>query len=128
MKTLKNFLFDRPRVRFSLVCRLFTTSQMKRVYDDPDDTERRILVLGDKVSDLDLSSLPSDLQEFVRANGGVPVRHVLRVGYDQLRVDEVLKKLLPLELSEVQTAYEQVSTLLSFSCSVDIARLDIWLT
>jgi hypothetical protein len=48
-----------------------------------------------QVSNLELTSLPEDLQEFVRSNGGVPVRHVLRVGYDQLSVDEVPALPLP---------------------------------
>lgn len=80
-----------------------------------------------QVSDLELSSLPQELQDFVKENGGIPVRHVLRVGYDQLRVDEVLKKILPPELSEVQTAYEQVSSSFrrQFNC---ILRLVIWRT
>lgn len=76
------------------------------------------------MSDLQLSTLPTELQEFVQKNGGVPVNHVLRVGYDQLSVDEVLKKILPPELSEVQTAYEQV---FGFNSSFVIMtlRLDI---
>jgi hypothetical protein len=116
---------------------------MKRVYDDPNDTERRILVFGDKVSDLDLSSLPGHLQDFVRSNGGVPVRHVLRVGYEQLRVDEVcLAHLTPLTLlhtgpkknssPRIERGTDSVRagelTENSLSFSFDIVRRDIWLT
>jgi len=99
MTTLRDHLFQRPR--------------MKRILDatGPDgsaDPLHRLVLLSEAFgSDLSLSSLGPQLQQFIRENGpGVPEPYSLKLGYEHLSVEEVLRKVLP-SGSEIPSSFEQ---------------------
>lgn len=99
MNTLKPILFSRAR--------------MKRILNVVDDKEKRLLLLH---PDVKLDHFKGDLEatgnvtkehiDFIATNGGEAIRFDLKLGYDNMLVDEVLKAILP-PGSEVPSSYEQ---------------------
>jgi tRNA (guanine37-N1)-methyltransferase len=89
---------------------------MKRVFNDDNDVEKRLLLLSPEVK-LDHFSSPSSSNgggdgivtaehvQFMKDNGGEAVDFDLRLGYDNMVVDEVLRKLLPAN-AEVPSSFE----------------------
>jgi hypothetical protein len=96
-KTFKGHLFDRPR--------------MKRIYDVPDEPDFRYILLKEEVAP---ASLPAELLRFVEEQGGVLGRYELRLGYEDLSVDEVLTRLLP-EACEVPSCKKFTCALFPYS-------------
>ena len=99
MKEFKDFLLKRPR--------------MKRIYDiEKDgvrDEERRLLILNEDLGDnLLLPTLPQSLKDFNMKNNGTPEIFMLKVSYENIPVDEVLRKVLPEEIIEIPSSFEQV--------------------
>lgn len=92
MSTLREHLFQRPR--------------MKRVFDVPDCPTDRLLLLGESV-DMGLSVLSPEQRQFVKDNClGEPEAFSLKLGYEHLSADEVLRKILPAD-SEIPSSFEQ---------------------
>lgn len=93
MNNLRAHLFQRPR--------------MKRILDAPDgNSEQRLLLLSETLTKF--AELPPDLQQFVRDNGpGVPETFSLKLGYEHLSVEEVLRAILPKGTAEIPSSYEQ---------------------
>lgn len=92
MSTLREHLFQRPR--------------MKRVFDVPDCPSDRLLLLGESV-DMGLSVLSAEQRQFVKDNClGEPEAFSLKLGYEHLSADEVLRKILPAD-SEIPSSFEQ---------------------
>lgn len=99
MKEFKDYLLKRPR--------------MKRIYDiEKDgvkDEERRLVILNEELGDdLLLPSLPQNLIDFNTINNGIPEFFMLKVSYENIPVDEVLRKVLPEEIIEIPSSFEQV--------------------
>lgn len=82
--------------------------KMKRIYDDPEDTQKRLLILDEKFQSID--DLPEHLKQFNTQQGGQAQEHKLELGYEHFSVDEVLNKLLP-NLAEIPSAFEQAGHL-----------------
>lgn len=92
MQQLREHIFQRPR--------------MKRIIDIPGSPDMRLLLLAETVN-LSLSEFSPDLLQFIKDNGpGVPEEYNLKLGYDNLSVEEVLQKLLP-QGSEIPSSFEQ---------------------
>ncbi len=83
--------------------------KMKRIHTIEGDNEHRLLLLGESVKEL--QSLPEALLQFNDLHHGEPQPFEINITYDQLGVDEVLKKLLPDTIAEIPTAYEQAGHL-----------------
>ena len=79
---------------------------MKRIYDSPIEPNIRLMLLKHDIKDLGLSSLPNELQEYHKENGYQTQHFDLKITYDYLSVDDVLKRLLPPGL-EIPTSFEQ---------------------
>lgn len=99
MKEFKDHLLKRPR--------------MKRIYDiEKDgvkDEERRLVILAEELGDdLLLPNLPQELKDFNMKNNGIPEIFMLKVSYENIPVDEVLRKILPAEITEIPSSFEQV--------------------
>ena len=99
MKEFKDHLLKRPR--------------MKRIYDAEKDgikdEERRLVILGEELGDdLLLPNLPQELKDFNTKNNGIPEIFMLKVSYENVPVDEVLRKILPAEIIEIPSSFEQV--------------------
>jgi tRNA (guanine37-N1)-methyltransferase len=99
LNEFKDFLLKRPR--------------MKRIYDAEKDgvrdSERRLLVLTEDMGDdLQLPKLPESLKAFNVENNGIPEIFMLKVSYENIPVEEVLRKILPAEIVEIPSSFEQV--------------------
>lgn len=97
MKTFHSATYQRPK--------------MKKVYEVPEDPSKRLLLLAEQYQDMSLSNLPPELKEFNDKHGGEPVEYILHLGYENLGADEVLRRLLPAEIKEVPSAFEQAGHL-----------------
>lgn len=80
-KAFKGHLFDRPR--------------MKKIYDVPEEPDFRYILLKEGAGGGLTPGLPATLQIFVEEHGGVLGEYNLQLGYEDMSVDEVLKRLLP---------------------------------
>jgi tRNA (guanine37-N1)-methyltransferase len=87
---------------------LYMRPKMKRIYDAPDDAQKRLLILSEKYQQIE--DLPNELKEFNAKYGGESQDYFLQLGYEHFSVDEVLNKLLP-NLAEVPSAFEQAGHL-----------------
>lgn len=94
LKQLSGHVLHRPRVK-------------PIVADADGKADSRLLLLAESVRGLELAELPSDVRQYALAEGATPVRHTLRLGYEHLTVDQVLRRLLPSGM-EVPSAFEQV--------------------
>jgi tRNA (guanine37-N1)-methyltransferase len=96
-KRLGDYVFTRPKVR--------------PIIADPEAAEgsgaTRLLLLSEAVRGLELAELPVEVREFALAEGAQPVRYTLRLGYEILTAEQVLRLLLPAGI-EVPSAFEQV--------------------
>lgn len=97
MKTFQESAFIRPK--------------MKKIYEAPDDPQKRLILLAEQYKDLSLSDLPAELKEFNAIHGGEPVEYTLHLGYEHFGADEVLRRVLPAEIKEVPSAFEQAGHL-----------------
>jgi len=95
LKTFKNYLWERPR--------------MKKILNiDGEDDNRLLLLSKDKIkSDIDI---PIDLKDFITSYNGIITSHNMKLGYENLTVDEVLKYYFP-ERDDTPGAFEQVGHL-----------------
>ena len=96
-------------------CSAFMTRLSKHVLRNPrvksiipaaDDSGAKLMLLSEGIG-LELAELPSELREFVRAEGAQPLRHTLRLRYEDQTVEQALRKVLPAGM-EVPHAFEQV--------------------
>ena len=87
---------------------MYMRPKMKRIYDAPDDAQKRLLILSEQYQAI--SDLPEHLKEFNDKHGGEAQDYHLQLGYEHFSVDEVLNKLLP-NLAEVPSAFEQAGHL-----------------
>jgi hypothetical protein len=99
LNEFKDFLLKRPRI--------------KRIYDAEKDgvrdNERRLIVLTEDMGDdLELPKLPESLKAFNVENNGVPEIFMLKVSYENIAVEDVLRKILPAEVVEIPSSFEQV--------------------
>lgn len=93
MTTFSKFLFKIPR--------------LKSVYEVPNESDKRYILLAETVKDKELTDIPDDLRAFNTEHGGVVEPYQLTVGYDLLSVEEVLKQVLPSGV-EVPSSFEQI--------------------
>ena len=99
MKEFKDHLLKRPR--------------MKRIFDAEMDgvkqEERRLILLSEtNGDDLLLTNIPENLKSYNLKNGGIPEIYMLKISYENIPVDEVLRKLLPEDVTEIPSSFEQV--------------------
>lgn len=99
MKTFKDHLLKRPR--------------MKRIFDAvkdgvKDDARRLIILSEENGNDLFLTKIPEDMKEYNKNHGGIPEIYTLKICYDDIAVDEVLRKVLPENVLEIPSSFEQV--------------------
>lgn len=88
----KNFLFKRPK--------------MKSIYNSADN-EYRLVVLDEQYQDATLSFAPAALREEHLAEGHGVEPFVMKFGYEHLTVEEVLRKVLPADMAEIPSSFEQ---------------------
>lgn len=89
---------------------LYMRPKMKKIYEAPDDPQKRLLLLSEKFQDLNLSDLPIELKKINTKYNGEAQEYILQLGYEHYAVDEILKRLLP-NLAEVPSAFEQAGHL-----------------
>lgn len=117
MQQLKPFIFDRPKMKSVLSPEV--TPGMEGAFD-PASGPHRAVLLGEEVSaaalrivssqrdgsDL-LSGLPDEVRHWTQVHGGGrAIKHVLTLGYELLTVEQVLRKILPMEVTEIPSAFE----------------------
>jgi tRNA (guanine37-N1)-methyltransferase len=86
---------------------MFKMPKIRSVYDVPNEPTRRHLLLAETVTDKELSTLPPACAAFNAAKGGVVEPYVMRLGYDHMVVEDVLRKILP-PGTEVPSSFEQI--------------------
>jgi tRNA (guanine37-N1)-methyltransferase len=92
MNRFREHLFQRPR--------------MKRIFDAPEDPDKRLLLLSETLSSVE--DLTPDLKQFLLDNGPAqPEPYSLKLGYEHLSVEEVLRAVLPKGMAEIPSSYEQ---------------------
>ena len=79
---------------------------MKRIVDIKDDSLSKYLLLSEEIKDLELSGLPKELLDFNLLHQGIPTRYMLKLTYEHLAVDEVLKQIMP-KNAEIPSSFEQ---------------------
>jgi tRNA (guanine37-N1)-methyltransferase len=106
----KNILFQRPR--------------LKRIHNVENDNSRRLLLLSEEFIssnseiinnnegnnnnvNLDQSFLPENLRIFNEKNQVSLELYTLKLDYDHFSVEEVLKTLLPNDIKEIPSSFEQ---------------------
>lgn len=99
MKEFKDHLLKRPR--------------MKRIFDAEkdgvkDNGRRLILLCETNGDDLLLTKIPENLKNYNLKNGGIPEIFMLKISYENIPVDEVLRKILPESITEIPSSFEQV--------------------
>ena len=77
----------------------FNRPKMKRIFDIPGNTEEKIFLLHEDITDF-ATEVPEPLVKLNSEIGGVIQPHSVIVGYDHLGVHEVLKTLLTAPLEE----------------------------
>ena len=95
---------------------IFSRARMKRIFNDDAEggKDKRLVLLKPGITLEDFNGeegagevgLTKQHIDFVTQHGGEPVSFALQLGYDNLGVDEVLKKVLPQGV-EVPTSFEQ---------------------
>ena len=83
----------------------------KKVYEAPGEPMHRLLLLAEKHQDLNLFNLPKELKEFNEKHGGTTQEFILNLSYEHLGIDEVLRRILPAEVKEIPSAFEQAGHL-----------------
>jgi hypothetical protein len=76
---------------------------MKRILDAEkdgiNDEDRRILLLSEDLGEnLLLPELPPSLKDFYTNNDARPELYILKVSYENIPVEEVLRRILPAEV------------------------------
>ena len=71
-----------------------------------DTPATRLLLLHPEIKSLE--DLPAHLRESAVAHEASLVDHTLSVGYDYWTADQIIRSVLPPEITEVTTAYEQI--------------------
>jgi tRNA (guanine37-N1)-methyltransferase len=97
MKTFEEITYTRPK--------------LKKVYEAPGEPQKRLLVLSEQYQDMTLSNLPENLKEFNDKHGGEPVEYTIHLGYDHFGAEEVLRRILPTEIKEIPSSFEQAGHL-----------------
>ena len=85
--------------------------KMKRIVDIPEDQSFKYLLLSEDIRDVSLSELPQHLIEFLTQREAIAAPYTMRIGYDNLAVEEVLKKVLP-DGVEIPSSFEQAGLLI----------------
>lgn len=87
---------------------LFNRRGFKRVYKDVNDPDRRLIILSEKFQSLQLENiLPKDIIDKYVTDDIHAEIFTLDISYDNYTVDEVLRKLLPPEIVEIPSSFEQ---------------------
>eukprot|EP00596_Hydrurales_sp_CCMP1899_P004341 CAMPEP_0119047926 /NCGR_PEP_ID=MMETSP1177-20130426/55813_1 /TAXON_ID=2985 /ORGANISM="Ochromonas sp, Strain CCMP1899" /LENGTH=234 /DNA_ID=CAMNT_0007023115 /DNA_START=241 /DNA_END=942 /DNA_ORIENTATION=- len=100
LNEFKDFLLSRPRI--------------KRIYDinDKDGNkieDRRLIILSEVIGDdITLSKMPQNLKDFYVQNDGIPEAYNLGITYDNVAVEDILRRLLPDSITEIPSSFEQV--------------------
>ncbi|KAI5078795.1 hypothetical protein GOP47_0006466 [Adiantum capillus-veneris] len=93
-KLLSGFVFSMPRVR--------------HIIPDPSNSDARLVILSDKVSDSSLSEIPAEKLASLRSVTDFEViPHQVMLGYNYWPADHILKALLP-DGCEIQSAFETI--------------------
>lgn len=92
LREWKEYLFKRPK--------------FKSVYDS-DSPEYKLVVLDESISDTSLATIPSELKEKHMNNDVTIVNYTMKIGYEHLTAEQVLKQLLPASITEIPSAFEQ---------------------
>jgi len=66
--------------------------RMKRILEIPEEPQFRLLLLSEDIKDPSLQELPEHLRNFCKVNRGEPQTYHIKLGYDNLSVEEVLKR------------------------------------
>jgi len=113
MERLKDVVFSRPKLRSVLTPDAAPEISCVELPADalPASVPRRAVLLNEKVSvaateeDL-LAGLSAEDRAWALGEGARPVRHALRLGYELLTAEQVLRKLLPAAIAEVPSSFE----------------------
>lgn len=93
-KLLSGYVFDMPRVR--------------HIVPDPSNTDTRLVILSEHITDPSLSELPDDRLASIRSVTEVEVvPHQVVLGYNYWPADRILKGLLPVGC-EVPSSFETI--------------------
>lgn len=123
-RLLKSVLFYRPK--------------MKTIFEDPDDSTRRILLLvkqanADNGVSSDCLDDPVFDQEPVKSlladteNDCRKVVHPVRYTYEEHDADELLRKILPKETKEIPSAFETVGSLIHINLRDELLPYKYWI-
>jgi hypothetical protein len=85
---------------------LFRKPKFRTIYES-DTKEYRLILLSEQYQDKSLTFIPRCLRNKHESNGGTVVDFTLRIGYEHLPTDEILRKLLPSHIQEIPTSFEQ---------------------
>lgn len=100
LNEFKDFLLCRPRI--------------KRIYDINDKDgkkieDRRLIILSENIgNEISLSKLPQNLKDFYAQNDGIPEVFNLGITYENVAVEDILRRLLPDSITEIPSSFEQV--------------------
>ena len=86
---------------------IYHKSRVKPIVAAEGDAESRLLLLAESVG-LELAELPAEMRDFVLAEGAQPVRHTLKLGYEHLDAAQALKRVLPSDIGDIPSSFEQV--------------------
>ncbi|GAX11762.1 tRNA (guanine37-N1)-methyltransferase [Fistulifera solaris] len=106
---------------------LFYRPKMKTVLEDPEDSRRRILLLQKnsnknvfehEVVQSFLADTNNDARQLVRT---------VRITYDDLDADELLRKILPPDTKEIPSAFETVGSLIHINLREELLPYKYWI-
>jgi tRNA (guanine37-N1)-methyltransferase len=106
---------------------LFYRTKMKTVLEDPEDSSRRILLLQ-KNSDKDTFEHESVLSFLADANNDArQLIQTVRITYDDLDADELLRKILPSDTKEIPSAFETIGSLIHINLREELLPYKYWI-
>ena len=91
LKNLSKCLLNQPR--------------MRNIVPDTTETKKKILLLHPQKS---LNTLEEQDQEFVQSHGAEETTYKLVLGYEHWTAEQVLRAVLPAEISEIPSSFETI--------------------
>lgn len=106
-KILSGYVFDMPRVR--------------HIVPDPSNSDTRLVILSEKITDSSLSELPVERLASVKSVTEIEVvPHQVVLGYNYWPADHILKGLLPAGC-EIQSSFETIGHIAHLNIRDDLA-------
>ncbi|GAB5593783.1 tRNA(m(1)G37)methyltransferase [Umbelopsis nana] len=93
-KQIRNDLFNQPKLR--------------NVVDDKESKETRLILLRSDVTSPELKEVSEESKEVIDSEGLGVTEHFIDLSYDYWTSDEILRAILPDELTEVPSAFTSV--------------------